>query len=1406
MPLQWNFQPSQSALDWNGYSQDEDRETEVMWGGRPVAVSKLVDVAKRADTTPEAIAELGTPVGHLESRIASSWGGQTLLEAAEAFKNTGKTVAAEAGRVIFGDQYAQNIYADMNNRRAFLDFIERNGDVQALLGERGNRIYNGIVDMSTKVGTLGAAGVASQGGGVAANYSFIALDSWGRSLDAAQQQGLSGSESIGYAAAHSALATALAVGTGKLAQKAGVFTAEQSFSPAFLDQVHKNLAGKGAQSALGKAVRELGGWSAEGAQFALMEGGAQAVDIAFGLRDSIDYDAILDTAAMGVGMRAGRGAARGLENLHKRLEKKIPELAAGVRAAEVDMARGINPFEVKDIKNAQEFHKQTGRENTSKEFRDSYRDALDFYVTEARKRGEVGALEKLESDVRKLREEERQAKERAKQNTGRTGESTVKLEPVPENPIKTANERASYSAADMEAKIFGPRRPAEVEQTPIKVNPLLKAPWESETRLQRSLRVRTEQLNRTKEKFTEFRRTVAEQKKLHREQLDSLREIVVENVPAADRDRFFKRLVNATTPKRVEALLGAVDSYVDARDHKLAKLELRQAFRKAANLRTEFAQQVRDLQRSIDLRNFRGTEAAQKLQLLVTENPNIILSKQDRANLDRLGALSADKMRASDIRDMARHVEDLAYQSALKDRLIGYQESVALQDVADQISAEAVAAPSLAKVAEGYNAKTGAFGPVQSIPERSKFSLLRHEWSSRPEALLSTDPTLKRQLYDEVIAAEDRINFQFGELSRDFQQTLDSMGLTQDTSMTATLNKALGREQTTHDAWAEQQRQFGDVLLQRKQADLILWQLKDPQNLKDAWGTRITDEATGLKLPPLDSKLLTELVEFSGEQSLALIDKAFAIGNGQLIDRVNSAQEQLTGRPLTHRVDTVPRVIPSDSQYVQLLSAGRSADAFQSVLADSYSHLKHRAGGKYEMTLPTGMGFLDAFMTHSRRMLHFANMAVPARNAEMVLNHPDSKHAIQQRFGGQGYDELANAVKTQVTGFRPSGRGAAELKRWNSAVAGAHVTAKLKVMGSQFLDTIYAAAGEAGGSAHLLSGVRELATKNPRDAIAEMQEVLRRTSGEYWLRNESEDVATVQTYGQYTRQGYFQVPTFSQQMLRSLQQAELYLAQLPNYFAAKAKVREQFGLDPSDTNVYLDNPQWGKAIADSWRGKTLRGSTSSHALELSGALRFARNNPVAGLIMNFMNQTRTIAGVNTAAELAAGRGEYGRAVSMYGTLIGGGLAYALWSEVNSHHQREGDESLTVEVLKTALENQIGTIPIAGDLVNRGVIRPLIDRKSFGDDSVLMLDVAYTGLTGATQTALNISKWAFDQPNQRDVVKDLEKASILATFKGIPVPAIVDIVKRLYNKTVLPGVQPPESKPFKPRKLRLGQSL
>ncbi len=1382
----YGFADDEPALNY-GFADsdpDDDSQRELVWAGRPTTVAAVKRAAKEQGVSPLTIMELGTPAGRLESRIAKSSGGQVFLEAGEGFKQIGETILASGARALGFNEIANRVHADRRQRNEFMAFIEKGGDVEQVLGPRGSRIFNGVTRSVAQAGAVGK--VAGQIG----LYSHAAGSAWEEGLHDAERLGAVGAEAVGHATRSAVLEGGITFLMGRLGQKAGLTSLEESFSPAFRNAARSAIRRPEIRGSMAKLASELGGWTAEGAEEMFIEAGQQLNDMAIGARDEFDWETVLDSGATGVGSRGAVGASRSLVKGLGKLQKLLPDIAAGTRGAEIDIERGVNPLEALEyVADGKEFDRQTGRKGTTPQYRDSYREALDFYVAEMRREGKTGALAKMEEDVRRLREEDRQRAERIKQskaqarNKGRAGESLVKTEPVVEQPQMTADERATFKLDEFVAAV-NPDIADAITQPETNVNPYLRAPWESETRAERIIRARNEKIAEQKQIIAELRSAIPAQKLVRQDQLDTARQLVEENIPRSERAAFINRITKANTPAKLDKLLEGVVAAVGRREQKQARRGLYEALKKATNLRREFAEPLATIRAGFDFQKFNGREAAEKLRALADANPSMILSNDDKKNLDRLSQTNVNDMTAEDINDLAAHVQDLAYQSALADRLIGNTTSASLRDTADTIAQEAAAATQ--KQVKSRDVERRVFDKLRGVDtdatqgqNRTLRSLAGEEWSQRPEVTVQhLGQTLREYAYIAPVAAANQHRLWNAEAIGQFADVLAGVGLPHDASLDATLKEMVGVPGSELARYRSQTRIIAGQKLNRGESQVLSFLMRDASNAQALRRGGFTFE-DGRVLPPLTPQMIAEITEFSDDvpdgQGRALLDWGFAFINGPMIDRVNDENERLTGRPLTTKKGVVPRRVQTDDEYVQFVSKGRSG--FIDVLVDTYGSLKRREDVGKPLHLPAGMDFIDYLFNHIDRMHRFSAYGVVARNAEAVLNDETVKAAIKSKRGEQGYKSIVDAVQQQVAGAHPTDGKTRFIAAWNSAVAAAHLAGKATVLAGQVLDAPIAAAYVDGGFRHLRSAANEMADRDAADITAEMDRVLGRWSGDYWHRFHSEDIASVQTHGQIRRVGWFRTPSLAHQTMRSTAAAEFETSAKLNYLAAKASAREAFGL-PNDFNTYENDEAWGQFVAQSWNASTRRGSTSLDPVELSDALRFARSNPLAGLFTNFMNTGKNIVSLASRAADEADAGRYRTSARFAGTLVASSVMYAALQQALLRSPEAGDDddeersqlSRTAEsVLKRAVTNFVGNFPVLGDVVNAAV-RPVLGMKRFGDNPALLHETVQRAANGAVQigsTMVGLSDEALDQDKFNRRL--FETATDLMALRGMPGP-------------------------------------
>jgi len=130
----------------------------IQFGDKQVPVERVREVAASRGVQPETITRLGTWQGRLESRLAKTPAGQTLLRAEQGLSDIGVTALSLANRAGIGNFDTKRLHREQRLREDFLSFVEKGSDIESVLGERGSRIYNSVVRSGSKIAAVGPAG------------------------------------------------------------------------------------------------------------------------------------------------------------------------------------------------------------------------------------------------------------------------------------------------------------------------------------------------------------------------------------------------------------------------------------------------------------------------------------------------------------------------------------------------------------------------------------------------------------------------------------------------------------------------------------------------------------------------------------------------------------------------------------------------------------------------------------------------------------------------------------------------------------------------------------------------------------------------------------------------------------------------------------------------------------------------------------------------------------------------------------------------------------------------------------------------------------------------------------------------------------------------------------------------
>jgi hypothetical protein len=352
------------------------------WGGRQVDKADIERVAHEQGVVPESIARLGTWQGRLESRLAKSAVGQSLLRAEQGLSDLGATAISLGSRAgILPQSMGDHVRREQKQREDYLSFIERGSDLESLMGDRGSRIYSGLARSMPKLAASGLSGGA-------AVLSTIGAEAYDTGLEEAKQNHLEGVSAHAYAGSKALIETGVTFLMGSLGKSLGLTTMEEALSPAM-----RNAAANVAQKAglTGKVASFMAnhpklagaaGSQMEAAEEMLIDGLHQMNESAES-GGSFNLGRQLESYLGGVmGGTLAHRAVGLADGLNKKLQMdRLGETIKGVKGAEDFLT--TRPQADIDIlapgMTRREFEAATGIKKTSSIFRDEFLNAVDFY-------------------------------------------------------------------------------------------------------------------------------------------------------------------------------------------------------------------------------------------------------------------------------------------------------------------------------------------------------------------------------------------------------------------------------------------------------------------------------------------------------------------------------------------------------------------------------------------------------------------------------------------------------------------------------------------------------------------------------------------------------------------------------------------------------------------------------------------------------------------------------------------------------------------------------------------------------------------------------------------------------------------------------------------------------------------
>lgn len=405
------------------------------YDGQQIPAENLFTAAENLGVDPETILRSGSTAGKFQARIAKTVVGQTLLRAEAGLSDIAHTALSLGARAVGAEATVQNLKRSQALNEEYLNLINKGSDLEFLLGERGNRIYNGVVQSVAKVAATGAVGGVVAAPGSSAILSGMAAENLDTGLNDADDLGLEGSSRRNYALRKAGIETAITFGMGRIGKRLGIGSVEEMLSPG-MRQAAANLF---AKSGAGARLAKIAGLASS---VGMEAGEEMLVDVVSQLNEtnengeSVDYTRIADAGMSGAAGGAGVnlitsfGKSLGGKLSNQNLEDTVTGVKAAEAAlktttktasktavktaladgedAEINAARiaehQVNPQSkaeqrgfkqgIKAVKEldqaalteladgsttAKRFHQLTGLKKTSKAFRESFGQTIDVY-------------------------------------------------------------------------------------------------------------------------------------------------------------------------------------------------------------------------------------------------------------------------------------------------------------------------------------------------------------------------------------------------------------------------------------------------------------------------------------------------------------------------------------------------------------------------------------------------------------------------------------------------------------------------------------------------------------------------------------------------------------------------------------------------------------------------------------------------------------------------------------------------------------------------------------------------------------------------------------------------------------------------------------------------------------------
>lgn len=468
------------------------------------------------------------------------------------------------------------------------------------------------------------------------------------------------------------------------------------------------------------------------------------------------------------------------------------------------------------------------------------------------------------------------------------------------------------------------------------------------------------------------------------------------NLPLSERGRLLSALKNATSPKKLEAVVQAVNKVhanYDRREARKEFLKVKSGL-DLKHMRPEYKIKAEQILADITEKSMADKVRNRLVNLIKAAeedgaiiDPALVQIAKDR--LADAGKTELKKMEAQAIRDLTNALKYINHMNKLKNELIFGKRSVELQAVADL-------------VVDNLSKQKPLKSDGIKDPKRSRFAELAIEGHIKPDLYsYMIDNGVSRGpfhgiMYEQIKAGE-RKYLQIQHDGEDALRTaIDKAGLKWGSSdlVRYSLTAAGKKVKLIPTVLGGK-----SVKLSRAERIDLLANILDPDTANEIkrGGVKLARLRGGNRIRMTWEDIEAFKKSITSEE-MALAEGMRAFLNGQLKNDINNTWVDLAGLPKATRENYWPRQRATEESQKD---TGEALRKFGHATLEGQGIFKEREGSKDPVLIRDAF---EVYYQHLKQTGAVIGMAVPVRNARVILAHPDVHKALINTYGKQSIE------------------------------------------------------------------------------------------------------------------------------------------------------------------------------------------------------------------------------------------------------------------------------------------------------------------------------------------------------------------------------------------------------------------